>query len=101
MNNKSGKKIGIGILIAVPVSAVIKGIGLNKESNVEGFRIKNVFGTYVLGPILVFNPLFTKHILDLLGVKYKKLELESSPFRFLQRSDTPSRQCSTNNRDSP
>ena len=55
---------------------VIKGIGLNKESKVEGFRIKNVFGTYVLGPILVFNPLFTKYILDLLGVKYKKLELE-------------------------
>lgn len=62
--------------IEEPLFKVIKGIGLNKESNVEGFRIKNVFGTYVLGPILVFNPFFAKYILDLLGVKYKKLELE-------------------------
>jgi len=59
-----------------PLFNVIKGIGINKRSNVEGFRINNLFGTYVLGPLFVFNPLFTKYILDLLGVKYKSLEFE-------------------------
>ena len=33
-------------------------------------------GTYVLGPILVFNPDFTKYLLRLLGVKEPKLAFE-------------------------
>lgn len=45
----------------------IKGIGINTESHLEGIRLKNFMGTYLLGPILVINPLFTKYILKLLG----------------------------------
>ena len=48
---------------------VIKGFGLNKESNLEGIRINNLFANYILGPILPLNPLFTKYILKLLGQK--------------------------------
>lgn len=33
----------------------------------EGINYKNFFATYLLGPFLVLNPLFTKHILHLMG----------------------------------
>ena len=46
----------------------IRGDGINKSSKYEGIRIKNFFGTYLLGPLFVFNPYFTKYILRLLNV---------------------------------
>lgn len=55
---------------------VTKGIGINKESNFEGIRIRNFFGTSMLGPILILNPLFTKKILNLMGVNESKLAFE-------------------------
>ena len=33
----------------------------------EGYRHKNLYATYLLGPFLVTNPLFTKHLLRSLG----------------------------------
>lgn len=57
-------------------SQVIGGIGLNKESKLEGIKINNLIATYVLGPILIFNPLLTKKILTMLGVKEPKLAYE-------------------------
>lgn len=33
----------------------------------EGINYKNFFATYLLGPFLVLNPLFTKHLLRLMG----------------------------------
>lgn len=53
-----------------------RGIGINKETKLEGIHINNLFGTYVLGPLFIENPLFTKYILDILKVKYKKLIFE-------------------------
>ena len=50
----------------------LRGPGLN-DTKFEGVRINNFMGTYVLGPILVFNPDFTKYLLKLLGVKNPKL----------------------------
>lgn len=58
------------------VFKVIKGSGINTESNIEGIRINNFIGTYVLGPILVLNPEFTKYILSLLGIKEVNLAYE-------------------------
>lgn len=55
---------------------VIRGTGINKESTLEGIRINNFIGTYVLGPILVFNPSFAKYIMKLLGIKEPKLAYE-------------------------
>lgn len=46
---------------------VEKGIGINKESKLEGIRRNNFFGTYLLGPILILNPLFTKKIIEKIG----------------------------------
>lgn len=54
----------------------IRGIGINKESTLEGIRINNFIGTYVLGPILVLNPLFTKYILKLIGIENPELAYE-------------------------
>lgn len=57
----------------------LRGPGLN-NTKFEGVRINNFMGTYVLGPILVFNPDFTKYLLKLLGVKNPKLAFEKEAF---------------------
>ena len=48
---------------------VEKGIGLNKESKLEGIKKNNFIGTYVIGPILILNPLFTKKVMKILGAE--------------------------------
>ena len=45
----------------------VKGVGLNRKAAWEGIRLQNFFGTYLVGPILVMNPPFTKYLLRLLG----------------------------------
>ena len=54
--------------IKTPFIEVEKGIGINKESKIEGIKKNNFIGTYLIGPILILNPLFTKKILEMLGV---------------------------------
>ena len=53
-----------------------KGIGLNRNSKFEGYEENNFIGTYLLGPILILNPEFTKEILIKMGVQEPKLALE-------------------------
>lgn len=55
---------------------VEKGIGLNKESKLEGIKKNNFIGTYLIGPILIQNPLLTKKILKEIGYNDIKLALE-------------------------
>ena len=45
----------------------VKGVGLSRKAAWEGIRLHNFFGTYLVGPILVINPPFTKYLLRLLG----------------------------------
>lgn len=52
---------------------VEKGIGLNKESKLEGIQKNNFIGTYLLGPILILNPMFTKKIIEKMGIEDVKL----------------------------
>ena len=54
-----------------------KGIGINKESKLEGIKKNNFIGTYIIGPILIQNPLFTKKILKNIGANEEKLALEN------------------------
>lgn len=54
---------------------VEKGIGINKESKLEGIKEKNFIGTYVIGPILILNPLFTKKLMKMMGAE-KDVALE-------------------------
>lgn len=46
-----------------------KGAGLNPEDEGEGLRVNNLFATYLIGPVLVMNPEFTKYLLRLLGAE--------------------------------
>lgn len=52
----------------IPFIEVEKGIGINKDSKIEGIKKNNFIGTYLIGPLLILNPLFTKKILEMLGV---------------------------------
>lgn len=54
----------------------IRGIGFNKDSNFEGIVRNNFFGTYLIGPILILNPLFTKYLLEKMGVELPKIAFE-------------------------
>lgn len=53
-----------------------KGIGINKDSKYEGIRKNNFLGTYLLGPILILNPEFTKKLLNKMGIEKPTLVFE-------------------------
>lgn len=57
---------------------VKKGTGLNNGCSFEGVRVNNFFGTYLLGPILVLNPNFTRHLLSCMGVENPQLAFEAA-----------------------
>lgn len=46
---------------------MILGCGRNKNTNIEGFNVNNFYGTYIIGPLLVLNPKFTKYLLKKIG----------------------------------
>lgn len=53
-----------------------KGVGINKDTKLEGIRKNNFIGTYLIGPILILNPLFTKYLIKLIGSKVDSLAYE-------------------------
>ena len=55
---------------------VEKGIGLNDKSKLEGIKKNNFIGTYVIGPILILNPEFTKSIIEKMGIESPNLFIE-------------------------
>ena len=57
-------------------SNVDRGIGINKQSNLEGIKINNFIGTQILGPILILNPIFTKYLFKTMGIEEKELYYE-------------------------
>ena len=64
---------------------VTRGDGMNPENPLEGIRYKNFFSTYLLGPILIQNPYFTKYILKLMGVNEPKLAFEETIVQAYER----------------
>lgn len=60
---------------------VKKGYGSTVEARTEGIRRNNLFGTYLLGPFLIQNPLFTKMLLEKLGVEAPTLAFEEEIFK--------------------
>lgn len=59
-----------------PLGRVEVGFGNNGEDGGEGCRCGNFFGTYLHGPLLPKNPLFTDHLLSLaLQRRYPGVEL--------------------------
>ncbi len=70
---------------ARPFIRVTGGFGSNPESANEGWRYKNFFGTYLLGPFLPLNPPFTRYLLSVLGsdgpVPFEKESLAAYEYR--------------------
>lgn len=61
--NHSGKTyLGEGVM---PLGKVLFGNGNNGEDHEEGVRYRNVFGTYLHGPLLPKNPHFADMLLEL------------------------------------
>ncbi|MGI6608295.1 MAG: hypothetical protein ACOX1F_04870 [Erysipelotrichaceae bacterium] len=54
----------------------VYGLGLNEKSKFEGVRKNNLFGTYLIGPLLVLNPYFTRKLFEMMGINKKTLYLE-------------------------
>ena len=48
---------------------VDRGIGINRESKLEGYKDHNLFVTQILGPILPLNPEFCEYLISLTGEK--------------------------------
>lgn len=46
---------------------VVRGVGRNENTSLEGFRYKNLMATYLIGPLLVLNPPFCKWLLRQMG----------------------------------
>lgn len=57
-----------------------KGIGINPKTRFEGINKKNFFGTYLIGPILILNPNFTKKILEKMGFSDTSIAFEKEVF---------------------
>jgi CobQ-like glutamine amidotransferase family enzyme len=56
---------------------LVRGGGFNPDAKFEGIRRNNFFGTYLLGPLLILNPDFTKYLLSLLGVENAVIPCEN------------------------
>lgn len=56
--------------------SVTKGYGSFIDAKSEGIRRNNLYGTYLLGPFLIQNPLFTKYLMNKLGVENPQLAFE-------------------------
>lgn len=50
-----------------PFAKVLGGCGNSMGDEYEGVHVNNFFATYLLGPLLVMNPYFTKYLLRLIG----------------------------------
>lgn len=62
-----------------------RGVGINKESTLEGMRRNNLICTQLIGPILPLNPLFCKHLLTLAGSDAQPAQWEAAMAAYEQR----------------
>jgi CobQ-like glutamine amidotransferase family enzyme len=90
--NHSGKTIlGPGQL---PLGKVTRGNGNNGDDKTEGARTNNVFGTYMHGPVLPNNPVFTDNLISLAATKKDssfKLQTVDDSLSELARSNAVNR----------
>lgn len=60
---------------------VTKGYGSTVAAKTEGIHRNNLFGTYLLGPFLIQNPLFTEYLMKQLGVENAELAFKHDILR--------------------
>ena len=53
------------------------GIGINESTKLEGIHQNNFFATYVIGPFLILNPMFTLELMKLMNIEVPKLAFEN------------------------
>ena len=75
-----------------PLFMTTRGAGRNPGVKPEGIRKNNFMATYVLGPLLIMNPPFTKYLLGLLGagdqmLAYEKAAMDAYALRLSEYSD--------------
>ena len=61
-----------------PLFKTIRSCGINPDNMDEGVRINNFMATYVIGPLLILNPYFTKYLAKELGIKDTTLAFEEA-----------------------
>lgn len=64
---------------------VERGIGINRNSKIEGYRVNNFFGTHILGPILPLNPEFCEYLISLTGETAKAAFREEAMDAYVRR----------------
>ena len=57
-------------------SEATRGMGINRSTKLEGFRRNNLIATWVLGPMLPFNPDFVRWMLDAAGATDAQVAFE-------------------------
>lgn len=62
-----------------------RGVGINKESKLEGMRRNNLICTQLIGPILALNPQLCKHLLTLAGSDTQPAHWEAAMAAYEQR----------------
>lgn len=62
-----------------------RGVGINRESTLEGWRKNNLICTQILGPILPLNPLFCEYLIGLAGIEAKAAFREAAMDAYGQR----------------
>ena len=78
---------------------VVRGSGINKDSKDEIIKINNFYATYLLGPLLPLNPLFTKKLLKSIGynekLAYEDIAMQAYSLR-LNDFTNPKKKIDTN-----
>lgn len=59
-----------------PFLKMIRGCGMNKESEIEGIHKNNFFATYHTGPLLPLNPNFADYLIKLADPAYESVWFE-------------------------
>ena len=54
----------------------VRGAGFNPGMQMEGIRRRNFMATYLLGPLLILNPPFTRRFMQMLGIEDPKPAFE-------------------------
>ncbi len=70
-----------GVTESLAMAKVTIGTGCEPNGKLEGIRTGRVIATYLLGPLLVANPDFSKWLLAKLGVSEPKLPFEADLYK--------------------
>ena len=63
----------------------LRGVGINKDSKLEGMRKNNLICTQLIGPILPLNPLFCEYFIGLADVQATAAYRETAMDAYTQR----------------